>query len=121
MDTARTVSYTHLDVYKRQAQRQGVGQVLPPIPPGVPILLKVDPGLDLDALRDKFTFEIVAEQEEGYVIVASEDIQIAPFRAMLQGFAVQVHGSATIAQVHKLYPDDTDRLARVLSLSLIHI
>lgn len=106
---------------ERRAQRQGVGQALPAIPPGVPILLKVDPGLDLDALRDKFTFEIVAEQEEGYVIVASEDIQIAPFRAMLQGFAVQVHGSATIAQVHRLFPDDTDRLARILSDHLLTV
>lgn len=101
----------------RKAERQAAGEALPDIPAGVPILLQVDPGLDLDALRDKFTFEIVAEQEEGYVIVASEDVEIASFRAMLQGFAVKVHGSATIAQVHRLFddPNQTDRLARILS------
>ena len=104
---------------QRRAQRQVVGQVLPAIPSGVPILLQVDPGLDLDALRDKFAFEIVAEQEEGYVIVASEDIEIGPFRAMLEGFAVEIHGSATIAKVHRLYPDDADRLARILSDHLL--
>ena len=59
--------------------------------------LQVDPSLEFDVLREKFTFEIVAEQEEGYVIVASEDIELAPFLAMVNGFAVQVHGSATIA------------------------
>ncbi len=107
----------------RRAERQAAGAELPNIPSGVPILLQVDPGLDLDVLRDKFTFEIVAEQEEGYVIVASEDIQITSFRAMLQGFAVKVHGSATIAQVHRLFddPNQTDRLGRILSENLLSI
>lgn len=107
----------------RKAQRQAAGDALPDIPTGVPILLQVDPGLDLDALREKFAFEIVAEQEEGYVIVASEDIQIAPFRAMLQGFAVTMHGSATIAHVHKLFddPNQTDRLGRILSEHLMNV
>ena len=107
----------------RKAQRQAAGEALPDIPSGVPIVLQVDPGLDLDALREKFAFEIVAEQEEGYVIVASEDIQIAPFRAMLQGFAITMHGSATIAQVHKLFddPNQTDRLRRILSEHLMNI
>ena len=100
---------------QRRAEREG--QDLPIIPRGIPILLQVDPGLDLDVLRDKFTFEIVAEQEEGYVIVASEDIELAPFLAMVNGFAVQIHGSATIARVHRLFddPDQTDRLRRILS------
>lgn len=100
---------------QRKAQRQG--QALPPIPQGIPILLRVDPSLDLDILRDKFAFEIVAEQEEGYVIVASEDIELAPFIEMISGFAVKVHGSAVLAKVHKLFddPDQNDRLRRILS------
>ncbi|MDR3567112.1 MAG: S8 family peptidase [Syntrophobacteraceae bacterium] len=104
---------------ERKAQREG--QALPAIPKDIPILLQVDPGLDLDALRKKFSFEIVAEQEEGYVIVASEDIQITPFLAMLDGFAGEVYGSATIAQVHRLFddPDQTDRLGRILSERLM--
>lgn len=105
----------------RKAQRQAAGSALPDIPAGFPILLQIDTGLDLDALRDKFEFEIVAEQEEGYVIVASEDIQLAAFRTMVQGFAVTVHGSATIAQVHTLFddPNQTDRLGRILSEHLM--
>jgi hypothetical protein len=71
----------------------------------------------LDVLREKFAFEIVAEQEEGYVIVASEDIELTPFLAMVNEFAVQVHGSARIAEVHRLFddPEQTDRLRRTLS------
>jgi hypothetical protein len=104
---------------ERRAQRQD--QDLPVIPEGIPILLQVDPSLDLDVLREKFAFEIVAEQEEGFVIVASQDIEIAPFLAMVNGFAVQVHGSATIAQIHRLFddPDQADRLSRILSDRLL--
>jgi hypothetical protein len=100
---------------ERRAQRQD--QDLPVIPEGIPILLQVDPSLELDVLRDKFAFEIVAEQEEGYVIVASEDIELAPFLEMINGFAVQIHGSATVASVHRLFddPNQSDRLRRILS------
>lgn len=104
------------DIWERQrAVRQQEG--VPVIPRGVPILLKVDPSLELDVLRDKFEFEIVAEQEEGYVIVAAEDIELTPFLEMVSGFAVQVHGSARIAQVHRLFddPDQAERLSRILS------
>lgn len=96
-----------------QADRELVG--LPAIPAGMPILLQVDPSLDLDVLREKFAFEIVAEQEEGYVIVASEDIDVTPFLAMVNEFAVEIRGSATIAEVHRLYDQPDDRLRRLLS------
>ena len=111
-DASESVSATW---EQRKAQRQE--QALPVIPQGIPILLQVDPSLDLDVLREKFAFEIVAEQEEGYVIVASEDIELTSFLEMVNGFAVQVHGSATVASVHRLFddPDQTDRLRRILS------
>ncbi len=104
----------------RQAQRQN--QNLPVIPEGIPVLLKVDPSLDLDVLRDKFAFEIVAEQEDGYVIVASRDIQLGPFLQMVDGFSVQVRGSATVASVHTLFddPDQMARLHRILSERLFN-
>jgi hypothetical protein len=92
---------------------------LPDIPAGMPILLQVDPDLDIDVLREKFAFEIVAEQEEGYVIVASEDIEAASFLAMVDAFSVQVHGSATIASVHRLFEHPEDRLSRLLSDQLL--
>src|SRR5580765_7321670 len=72
---------------ERQAQRERDN--LPIIPNGVPSLLQVDPGLDVDVLRERFAFEIVAEQEEGYVIVAAEDIDLEPFLAMVEAFSVQ--------------------------------
>jgi hypothetical protein len=103
----------------RTAARQG--QNLPVIPQGVPVLLQIDPSLDLDVLRDRYAFEIVAEQEEGYVIVASEEIDLSTFVQMVNAFAVQVRGSATVASIHKLFDDPTqaDRLRRILSESLL--
>ena len=91
------------------------------LPAGKPILVKVDPGLDLDVLRDKFDFEIVAEQEEGFVLVASEDIDLTAFSQMVANFSVAVHGSATIASVHRLYddPNQADRVQRILSDGLL--
>src|ERR1019366_4798776 len=40
---------------------------------------------------------------------------------MVNGFAVQVHGSATVASVHRLFddPNQTDRLHRILSDHLL--
>src|SRR5689334_11139386 len=56
----------------RQTQRANGG--LPAIEAGIPLLLRVDTSLDLDDLRRQFKFEIVSEQEDGFVIVASEDV-----------------------------------------------
>jgi Subtilase family len=114
LDAAKSLSSNW---HARQTER--LTQALPIIEQGIPILLQIDPSLDLDVLREKFAFEIVAEQEEGYVIVASEDIEIAPFLKMLEGFSVQVHGSATIAQVHRLFDDQEDRLRRIFSDRLL--
>lgn len=103
---------------EQQAERQTQG--LPSLPQGIPILITVDPSLDLDVLREKFDFEIIAEQEEGYVIVAAHDIELTAFQAMVREFEVAVHGSARIAQVHSLFDDpaQTDRLQRLLSEEL---
>ncbi|MBC7604884.1 MAG: S8 family peptidase, partial [Ramlibacter sp.] len=109
------------DWRERKAQRQVADPTLPELPAGVPILLEVDPSLDLDALRHFFDFEIIAEQEDGFVIVASEDIDMATFRDKVRGFAVKIQGSATIAEVHRLHVNDADRLARILSEHLLEI
>ncbi len=105
----------------RTFQDQRQSQNLPVIPQGMPVLLQVDPNFDLDVLREKFNFEIVAEQEEGFVIVASEDLQMASFLEMVNLFvAPNPRGSATVASIHKLFDDPTqaDRLRRLLSEAL---
>jgi Subtilase family len=113
-------SGTTISTNWKQQQQQREQQGLPVIPQGVPILILIDPDLDLDVLREKFDFEIVAEQEEGYVIVAAHDIELAAFQPMVRAFEVEVHGSARIASVHSLFDDpaQADRLRRTLSETL---
>jgi hypothetical protein len=99
----------------QQAQRQQLN--LPVLPQGMPLLLQVDPNLDLEQLREKFGFEIVVEQEDGFVIIATEDIQLSDFLQMVNDFATQKWGSATVASIHRLFddPNQEERLKRILS------
>ncbi len=92
-------------------------QDAPEVEAGIPLVLQVDTSLDLDDLRRQFAFEVVAEEEDGYVIVASEDVDLALFRQKVKDFAGGGTGSGNIAKVHELLDSDTqeDRLRRVLS------
>lgn len=100
---------------------QRVADELPILPAGRPFLLEVDPDLDIDALRHFFDLEIVAEDEDGLVLVASRDLDLDTFSRMVDGYSVKVSGSATLAQVMHIFDDDhqADRLRRVLSESLL--
>jgi len=104
----------------RQAQRLADG--LPTIEAGIPLLLKIDPSLDLDELRHFFQFEIVSEQEDGFVIVASEDISLASFQQKLNDFVANITGSANVAKIHELRDDPTqeERLRRILTDTLFN-
>lgn len=93
---------------------------LPDLSAGIPLLLQVDTSLDVDKLRHHFDFEIVSEEENGYVIVASEDVDLTRFNDAVTGFAGSVHGTGIVASVHRLDddPDQTRRLELILSEAL---
>lgn len=112
----KTAASTLSAFWKAQDQDRPAKK-LPPLPAGKPILVQVDPSLDLDVLREKFRFEVVSEQDEGFVLVATEDVDLTEFKRLVDAFAVSVHGSAKVADVYKLYddPQQVDRLRRVLS------
>ena len=92
-------------------------QSLPSLTEGIPLLLEVDPSLDLDQLRHVFDFEIISEEEEGFVIVASQDVNLGKFLELVNNFASGIRGSATVASIHRLFddPDQSERLQRILS------
>jgi hypothetical protein len=83
--------------------------------------LRIDASLDVDALRHFFQFEVVSEEEEGFVIVASEDISLAAFREKIEQFSTGIRGSGSVAQVHALNsePDQQERLRLILSDRLL--
>jgi Subtilase family len=96
---------------------------LPTLPKNVPLLLEVDTNLDLDELRKWFGFEVVSEEEAGFVIVASEDLDLNEFNKKLSDFVGEITGSASVARVYNLHEDldQSRRLALILSERLQEI
>lgn len=99
---------------KRESRTQAG---LPAIDKGIPLLLQIDPVLDIDDLRHFFGFEIISEQDDGFVIVATEDESLDYFRGKLNDFIGSIEGSAGIAKIHELREDLTseERLRRILT------
>jgi len=103
-----------------QAQRQELE--LPQIKGGVPFLLEVEEGNEevLDFLTEKLGIEVVAEDDDGFLLVASEDLDPAQVAAMLRAFSESVRGSGQAASILAVYPDldAPERLQRVLAPEL---
>ena len=111
--SARTgVIVTAWEARQQKRADEGLPQVK-----GIPLLLKIDTTLDIDLLRHTFQFEIVSEETNGFVIVASDDISLAHFQQKLTDFVATIEGSANVAKILDLREDATqeDRLRLVLS------
>lgn len=104
---------------QQQEAREADG--MPPVPSGIPLLLRVDPNLDVDKLRHHFEFEILGADTDGYVIAASADPDLSSFRNLAVGFASEVRGSANVASIHMVYGplQQQDRLNHLLSEHLL--
>lgn len=96
---------------------------LPPLPKGIPLLLEIDPHTDIDYLRSTFGFEIVSEHDDGYVIVACDDIDFKQFLKKIEGFANETWGTGNTAKIHDLHVDDSqeERLKRLLTEDLLQM
>lgn len=94
---------------------------LPELPPDMPLFVEVDPGSDLEYLRKHFNLEIVAEHDDGLVLVASPDDGMAKFLESTDAFIEGRRGGATAAKIYTLTgPDNSQlRIERVLSESLL--
>lgn len=110
---------------RQRVETQRQTESLPTLPPGIPLLLEIDPGLEVDDLRHYFDFEIVAEEEAGYVIVASNDLDLSDFLDAVDRFAAssrqEREGTGTLASVHRLDddPEQKKRLELLLSETLL--
>lgn len=98
----------------------------PALPAGKPILLRVDPkNNDLDELRRALNFEIVCQEEDGYVIVASHDVNFTELNEAIEKFSRLVPGSrverggGVAARIYDASASSGDqRLKQVLSPTL---
>lgn len=90
---------------------------LPAIETGIPILLEIDPSSDIDFLRG-LGFEIVCEIEEGFIIVATDDVNLQVLNQRTDAFIANINKRCNSpAKVYALC-EDTDRLERVLTPEL---
>ena len=97
---------------ERRAERSE--NALPEIETGIPILLEIDPSVDIDFLRG-LGFEIVCEIEEGFIIVATEDVDLSVLNEKADAFIANVTARCNSpAKVYALC-EDGDRLKRNLS------
>jgi hypothetical protein len=101
---------------RRSVENERESESLPELPAGISLLLEVDTEIDVDDLRHHFDFEIVSEEEDGFVIVASNDVDLGDFLDAVTRFAStnirQQRGTATIAAIHRL-DDDADQRKRL--------
>jgi len=97
--------------------QERINENLPAVPANIPLFLRVDPDSDLEYLRHFFKLEIVSEQDDGYIIVASEEIDMATFMGAVESFAQNRQGGASAAKIYEVIGPETQqvRLERILS------
>ncbi len=88
---------------------------LPDLPAGQPMVVVVDEGANLEFLRSSFDFEIVAESDDGYVLVLSEDADLVKFGDTLKKFLENKYGGGSAARLYELCEAPESRLERILS------
>ncbi|MEM7155516.1 MAG: S8 family peptidase [Myxococcota bacterium] len=82
-------------------------------------LLRVDPKVEIEFLRSAFGFEIVSEQEDGFVVVATEDLDAKRLEQVLCKLEGGERGGGSAAKVYELEDGGSEgRLRRILSRAL---
>lgn len=108
---------TELSRFWTERRATRLSNNLPEIETGIPVLLEIDPSADINFLRG-LGFEIVCEIEEGFIIVATDDIDFAVLNEKTDAFIANIKARCnTPARVYALC-EDNDRLRRVLSEEL---
>lgn len=103
------------------ARDQRIALNLPEIPEAMPLTIVVDENADLDFLRAAFGFEIVAEEEDGIVLVSVDDVDLKQFEAAIDKFLAGGKKSGSSARLHEIKETTEIRLERILSAHLIQL
>ncbi len=111
---------SELSRFWKEKQHNRISKGLPELNAGIPVLLQIDPESDVDFLRG-LGFEIVTELEDGFVIVATEDVDFSTLNEKLDKFIIQYNSkSDSPAKIYGM-EDDTNRLERILSSDLFKL
>ncbi|MFQ9412251.1 MAG: hypothetical protein ACLR1T_16140 [Evtepia gabavorous] len=98
-----------LSRFWKERRLDRIDQQLPSIEMGIPILLEIDPSANIDFLRG-LGFEIICEIEDGFIIVASEDVDFSILNEKVDAFIANL--TAKCNSPAKIYAlcEDNDRL-----------
>jgi len=107
--------------HKRKEERKQAG--LPEVSGGDAFLLQIpekDDGV-LEWLSQTLDLEFVAEYDDGYVIMATDDVDLQSVQERINNFIRSEHGGGKMASILEVYPDAADprRIERVLDEGLI--
>ncbi len=106
-------------VYWQRAQAERAERGLPPIVGGVPFLLRIPERAEelLLRLERDYGVQVVAQYDEGFLLVASEDVTLSAFQTLTTEFENEIHGATSVASILEIYDDDRtdDRLKRILA------
>ena len=98
-------------------------KALPTISGGTPFLLQIPDEDDdiLEFLSEKLGIEVVAEYDDGYLIVTSEDLNLALVTEAARAFADAAHGTGSMARILDVEdnPLSEARLRRILRGRLV--
>lgn len=109
---------SELSQFWKERQQSRADAHLPHFEIGIPILLEIDPNSDLSFLKG-LGFEIISENPSGYIIVATEDVDMSILNQKVDNFIANINTRCnTPARVYALC-EDADRVSRVLSESLL--
>lgn len=102
-----------LSLFWKERRDERARQDLPKIEGGIPLLLEIDPEVDIEFLRG-LGFEIVAELKDGFVIVATDDADFTMLNQKVDDFIANLNRSGSPAKLYGLGAEP-DRLMRILS------
>ena len=102
-------------------RRERVEQSLPPIPADKGFLVKLPEGVDIEVITKALGVELVAETEEGFILMSSKDIAFEKFEQVMSEFE---SGSGSIvagSAILDIYdsPNDNTRLENILAPEIL--
>ncbi|HEX5222514.1 MAG TPA: S8 family peptidase [Verrucomicrobiae bacterium] len=94
---------------------------LPAIPADRGFLLRLPEGVDVESLVRALGVELVAETEEGVMLVSSVDLQFTKLEEVLKQFELGERGGGAGASLLDIYekPDDPRRLEKILAPEIL--
>jgi hypothetical protein len=100
----------------RQSMREA--ELRPTLPKGVPFLVKIDAAADVEFIRTAFGFEILCQQEDGFLLVATEDIDLKGLEEVLGKFIAGERGGGSAAKLYGIL-GESERLSRILTPEVV--